>query len=92
MTQPDTRTLKLRKPVMLGTQEMAELNLSQPTLGQMIEAGKASTHGLEQQANLISINAKQPLPIVLKLCWLDYQDAVSFLDSFNAPSRPTSAT
>jgi hypothetical protein len=84
----DSMVLTLRKPVSLGDQTYAELDLCEPTVEQLLKSSRAGA-GIDQAVELIHLNAKVPKAVVLKLSHRDFNEAVDFLGRFGETSPPT---
>lgn len=71
------KTLSLTTPIVLGDINVTELNLKEPTAGNL----KAVQHetGHSQNIKLISLMTKQPVQIIELLSMTDYQGCVDFL-------------
>jgi len=81
--------LLLRKPVTVGTTTYAELHLTEPTVGQLIEA-QAEGLPIKQNATLLRLNAKIPQAAVNQLLQRDFSDAIDFFRRFSdSPTAPT---
>lgn len=86
----EEKTLVLRKPVKLGHIECTELDLREPTAGELSKASKAGSD-VDVAIALISIVAKVPRGAIEKLCQRDFQEAADFLGSFTVLGPPTGA-
>lgn len=84
-------TLTFRNPIELGGVQYAEVQLSEPDGGQLVEAGKAMT-AMEQLVALISINGKMPKAAVLKIKQRDLEVAANFFARFSDGPPPASQT
>jgi hypothetical protein len=84
----DTITITLRKPVTIGELKFENLNLQEPTAGQLEKASNGVTSSVGVVINLISAVAVVPRKVAESLCQRDFQEASDFLNSFNdlAPS------
>lgn len=87
----DELTLVLRKPISVGDQQYAELQLSEPTAKQLREAEKAGG-ATDQMVKLISLNAKVPLSVVDGMVQRDLSRAASFFGHFGDPSSPSTGS
>ena len=86
----EEKTLVLRKPVKLGHIECTELDLREPTAGELSKASKAGGD-VDVAIVLISIVSKVPRGAIEKLCQRDFQEAADFLGSFTVLGPPTGA-
>lgn len=86
----EEKTLVLRKPVKLGHIECTELELREPTAGELSKAAKAGGD-VDVAILLISIVSKVPRGAIEKLCQRDFQEAADFLGSFTVLGPPTGA-
>jgi len=75
--------LQLSKPISIGEQNYESITLTEPTVGQLIEAGKA-TGPLAQIAKLINLNGKVPESVVNKMLQRDFQKAADFFGHFSS--------
>lgn len=84
------KTITLRKPFSFGTVEYTEIQLTEPTVGQLRAAYKAGA-GMDVMATLTSLVAKIPLKAVDQMSQQDFGDCISFFDQFNADSTSSEA-
>lgn len=87
----EEKTIVLRKPVVLGGVTYAELNLAEPTAGQLSKASK-QTNNVDVAIALISIIAKVPRAAVEALSQRDFSEANDFLASFTPADQTTGET
>lgn len=91
----DEKTITLRRPVILGKGDKAveytQLDLREPTAGELEKASKATTQ-VGVALNLISMIAKVPRTVVEGMCQRDLKEASDFLGSFNDDDRETGGT
>lgn len=91
MDNQDEKTIVLRKAVVLGDVTYAELNLREPTAGELEKASNAATQ-IGVAISLISLIARIPRGVVEKLGQRDLKEASDFLGSFSDDSPATGAT
>ncbi|WP_317201485.1 phage tail assembly protein [Janthinobacterium sp.] len=86
----EEKTIVLRKPVMLGDVTHAEVNLREPTAGEM---SKATRHGggnnIDVVISLISQIAKLPMSAVNQFSQRDFAECSDFLASFTTAGQET---
>jgi hypothetical protein len=89
----EQKNIPLRKPIILGAVTYAELNLREPTAG---ELSKATRHGgnnnVDVAISLISQIAQVPMTVVNQLSQRDFQEANDFLGSFTLAGLETGET
>lgn len=78
----ESLTLKLAQPIKVGTTDYAEITLTEPTLGQMEEAGKKAGPAFAEDIALIAVVAKVPDQVARGLPATAYKKAVAFLNVF----------
>lgn len=87
----DEKTIKLRKPVMIGSGDGAitytELALREPTAGELESSTRADT-SVGTMINLISAIAKVPRKAIEQLSQRDLAEASSYLSGFTDPGEP----
>jgi hypothetical protein len=83
--------MPLRKPVKLGEVTYENLDLREPTAGELEKASAAPTQ-VGQAITLISLVAKMPRSAVEKICQRDLREASDFLGSFSDDSPETGDT
>ena len=81
-------TVQLLKPVEHASETYTELQLSEPTAGQMIDADKAGA-GLASLVKLISMVAAIPHGAALKIGRRDLWVCERFFGSFDQLPQPT---
>ena len=86
-----TKLISLRKPVVLGDITYSDLELREPTAGELEKAAQATTN-FGVVINLISIVGKVPRKVVESLGQRDFKEAGSFLDSFSKADQKTGET
>lgn len=84
----DTLTLQLKSPVDFGGQTYTQIELAEPTAGQ-IEKGSAANSVTGANIIIISEVAKIPLGAVRLMKKRDYDAAVAFLQGFTPDARQT---
>ncbi|WNC90959.1 phage tail assembly protein [Paraburkholderia sp. FT54] len=93
MSQPEEKTIKLRKPVKLGSGETEvvydSLNLREPTAGELDKAMSASSN-IGIGIMLIHLISGVPKSAVEKLCQRDFTEANEYLGGFT-DDGPTAA-
>ncbi|HEX7906862.1 MAG TPA: phage tail assembly protein [Paraburkholderia sp.] len=91
MNQPDTKTLKLRKPVtMKGDSETYHtLELREPTVDELDRALQAGETAYASNAALISFVAGVPLAVARLLVKRDYEEASTYLAGFTLDGPTT---
>jgi hypothetical protein len=87
----EEKTLVLRKPVVLGSVTYAELNLREPTAGELSKATKAGSN-VDTAISLIGLIAKVPRRVVEELCQRDFQEANEYLSGFTYNGPETGET
>lgn len=86
----DEKTIVLRKPIMLGDVTYAELNLREPTAGELSKATRSGGgNNVDVAISLISQIAEIPAGVVGKLSQRDFQEANDFLGSFTLTGPET---
>lgn len=96
MSQPEEKTIKLRKPVTLGSGDGAitytELALREPTAGELEKAQRADT-SVGVVINMISAIASIPRLAAERLSQRDFAEANAYLTGFTeAGTEPAGAT
>lgn len=90
-TFQEEKSIILRKPVDLGGVTYAQLDLREPTAGELSKANKAGDN-VDAAITLISLIAKVPRGAVEQLSQRDFQEANDFLASFAADGLATGPT
>lgn len=95
MTQPEEKTIKLRKPVKLGAGETETvyetLNLREPTAGELDKAMSATTN-IGIGIMLIHLISGVPKAAVEKLSQRDFTEANEYLGGFTDVGPEAAAT
>lgn len=95
MSTDETKTLTLRKPIMIGSADKGitydHLDLREPTAGELSKALKAGSN-VDVAITLISLIAKVPRSVVEGLCQRDFEEASDFLSSFASDGQATGET
>ena len=93
MDMQEEKTVVLRKPVMLGDVTYAELNLREPTAGELSKATRAGGgNNVDVAISLISQIAEVPITVVGKLSQRDFTEVNDFLGSFTLTGLETGET
>ncbi len=83
---PSSKKLELRKPVVIGKGEdaltYAELELREPTAGELEKATTTSTSDIGMSITLISLVAGVPRVVVEKIGQRDLKEANEYLAGF----------
>jgi len=91
----DELTVTLVRPINIGREgaevEYAELQLTEPTYKQLVQAGKAGS-AMEQLGTLIHLNAKVPMAVVDQLRQRDLEACGAFFGRFSEDSPETPET
>jgi hypothetical protein len=83
MSHPDELTITLRKPVKLADVEYAQINLREPTAGELRKARNlGSDNGIGNAMALIHLVAQVPMAVVEQLSQRDLAEADRFLGGF----------
>ncbi|VVD75104.1 phage tail assembly protein [Pandoraea horticolens] len=96
MSQPEEKTLKLRKPVKLGSDDSEvvydKLDLREPTAGELDKA--TSTGGSNIGIGIVLIHLVSGLPksAIEKLSQRDFTEANEYLAGFTDDGQTESAT
>lgn len=86
----EEKTVELRKPVMLADKTYAELNLREPTAGELSKATRAGgDNNVDVAISLISQIAQVPTKVVQDLSQRDFQECNDFLGSFTLTGPET---
>lgn len=89
----EEKTIVLRKPVILGDVTYAELNLREPTAGELSKATRAGGgNNIDVAISMISQIAEVPMGVVSKLSQRDFQEANDFLGGFTLTGLETGET
>lgn len=89
----EQKTVVLRKPIMLGDVTHAELNLREPTAGELSKATRAGgDNNVDVAISLISQIAGVPTKVVQGLSQRDFQECNDFLGSFTLIGHQTGET
>jgi hypothetical protein len=95
MNQPEEKTIKLRKPVTIGSGDASvtydSLNLREPTAGELDKAMAASTN-IGIGIMLIHLIAQIPKMAVEKLSQRDFTEANEYLGGFTDDGRTAAGT
>lgn len=90
MSHPEEKTIKLRKPVTLGSGDGAvtydELKLREPTAGELEKGSRADTN-VGIIINMIVEIAKVPRAVVERLSQRDFAEANEYLSGFTQPGE-----
>lgn len=78
--QPDTMALALSKPVEFGGEMLAELNLKEPTAGQLEQISAVPSHQAGIKA--VSLSAGVPEKVIRDLSARDFKRAENFVLTF----------
>lgn len=78
----DTKTIKLRKPLTLGDMNYSEVNLREPTAGELAKATKTGGN-VDAAIALISLVGGIPKTAVENMCQRDLAECSDFLGSFS---------
>lgn len=87
----DEKIIVLRKPIEFGGITYGQLELTEPSAGELSKAAKAGD-AVDMGIILISQISKVPRGAVEKLCQRDFQEAADFLGSFTASGREIGET
>lgn len=88
---PDEKTFTLRKPLKLGTLEVTEVTLREPTAGELEQAQRQST-SVGQAISLIQIQSKHPRRMIESMSQRDLQECSDFFALFQVSSPATQDT
>lgn len=89
----DEKTVVLRKPIMLGDVTYAEVNLREPTAGELSKATRAGAdNNVDVAISLISQIAGLPMKVVQSFSQRDFQECNDFLGSFTLGGLETGET
>lgn len=89
----EEKTIVLVKPVEFNDQTVAELNLREPTAGELSKATRAGgDNNVDVAISLISQIAAVPKKVVELLGQRDFQACNDFLGSFTATGQETGET
>lgn len=88
---PETLTITLKRPAKVGEIEYATITLSEPTAGQLEEAGNNGRmdNGTAFNVALIALVANIPVAAARSLLKTDYDKAVRFLAGFTGAALET---
>ena len=93
MDMQEEKTIVLRKPVMLGDVTYAELNLREPTAGELSKATRVGGgNDVDVAISLISQIAEVPITVVGKLSQRDFTEVNNFLGGFTLTGLETGET
>ena len=84
---PDTLSLPLKTPIVIGDASYAELTFHEPTAAQLKEADKLS--GIDATVYLGALSAGVPPMVIDKLPARALKKVDAFLGSFTQDARPT---
>lgn len=87
----EEKIISLRKPVEFAKVRYEQLQLREPTAGELSKATKAGDN-VDTAISLISQITKVPRGAVELLCQRDFQEANDFLGSFTIDGRQTGET
>ncbi|MBB5414109.1 phage tail assembly protein [Paraburkholderia atlantica] len=94
MSHPEEKTLKLRKPVKLGSGESEvvydSLHLREPTAGDLDKSMSAASSNIGIGIMMIHLISGVPKAAVEKLCQRDFTEANEYLGGFT-DDGPTAA-
>jgi hypothetical protein len=90
--QPETLTITLRKPVVIGDQVYDHLDLREPTSGEFRKMSKlAASDPAGSLIELISAVSGIAVPIIEKIGVRDMNDAGNYLMFFIQSGQPTTS-
>lgn len=89
--QPDTKTIILRKPIELGGQTYAVLDLREPMAGE-IKRAQVSTGDMDSNISLVSIISGIPPQAIEKVGIRDMTEAVEYLRGFTVVAPQTGSS
>lgn len=84
MQHPETITITLRVPVELDGKTYKDIDLCEPTVGQL-EKSSAAGDGIAANIVLVSEVAKLPLAVVRLMRKRDFEQACDYLAGFTLP-------
>lgn len=84
-------TLTLAKPVRIGDQEWTELQLREPTVGEMEKATTGAASGYASNIAMLSLVAGIPQAAVRLMGHRDFARAIDFLSAASQPGTDESA-
>jgi hypothetical protein len=87
----ETKTVVLRTPFQFGEQTIAEVNLREPTAGDLILVSKCASN-LEAAAMLVGLASDIGPAAAKKLGQRDFQECNDFLASFSTGGQSTGET
>jgi hypothetical protein len=88
MSFEEEKVITLRKPVELGPLTYTELNLREPTAGELEKASKTGSR-VGETISLITLIAKIPRTAAEKLSQRDLLEAADFFGTFYPSGEPT---
>lgn len=91
MNQPDTKTIKLRKPVQIKGDSVVydSLELREPTVDELDRCLKAGESAYATNAALISFVSGVPLAAIRAMGKRDYEEATEYLTGFTLDGPTT---
>ncbi|EON14820.1 phage tail assembly protein [Pandoraea sp. SD6-2] len=96
MSQPDEKTITLRKPVKLGSGESEvvydKINLREPTAGELDKATSVGGSNMGIGIMLIHLVSGLPKTAIEKLCQRDFTEANEYLGGFTDDGPTESPT